>query len=310
MHQSGHHPFEQETILPMSVPHTSSNIEVAPQSSTDTSEGCPICGNCGGKHNTIGSSKPNTSSYGSQLSATNYSVGTLDQQLQFAPSGQQPFQTVPSGYQSVHGASPRYQMQNINKQRHLWRIVTTHKASCPEMEQIGKGRSSQRMSTLGKLYLFLSVLLVQGRLQYLDLSYGTKHPIREPLPHVSSLVRLQHIYLRRAGLETTLTLLRIRIYFTGATKLEHNVRQAPPFIECGMDCAGPLYCKRSSKKHYILLCTCVTTRRIHLKLTILWNLPDCIHAFKKMVARQGDPAGVYTDNACSLVAAATEPTGV
>ena len=79
---------------------------------------------------------------------------------------------------------------------------------------------------------------------------------------------------------------------------------------CDLNYAGPLYCKGSSKKHYILLYTCVTAGRIHLKLTSLWNLPDCIHAFRKIAARRGVPTGVYSDNACTLVAAATEPTGL
>ena len=275
MHQSGHHPLEQEsTISSVSVLCTSSNIGVAPQSST----------------------------------------GTLgQQQFQFTLSQQQSLQAVQSGYQSVHGALLGYQMQNINKQRHLWsKLVITHKASCPEMEQIGKGRPSQRMSTLGKFHLFLDVLLVQGRIQYLDFNYGTKHPIKPPLPQFSLLVRLQHVYLRRVGLETSKYCVPCQRYGlrtcnqVGVPLPSDIVRQVPPFSVCGMDCTGPLCFRGSSNKYYLLLCTCVTTRRIHLKLRSSWNLPDFIYAFRKLAARQGVPTGVYSDNACTLAAAATE----
>ena len=207
-------------------------------------------------------------------------------------------------------------MQNINRQRHLWsKIVTTHKASCPEMEQIGKGRSSQRMSTLGKCHLFLNVLLVQGRIQHLEISYGTKHSIKPPLPQFSLLVRLQYVYLRRVGLETSKYCVPCQRYDSrpcnqvGVPLPSDNVRQVPPFSVCGIDYTGPL-CLKGSSKNYLLLCTCVTTRRIHLKLRSSWNLPDFIYAFRKMAARRGVPTGVYTDNACTLAAAATELSGI
>ena len=237
---------------------------------------------------------------------------------------------------SVKRNGPLSSEERLDAQIQLWRIVQ-YEAYSQEIEQIHKGRPLQKATTLGNLYPFLDengLLRVQGRVQFSELSYDAKHPIILPPSHVTLLlVRFQHGFLKHAGLNTLLSSLRSQFHIIGARKLAKTVikycvpcqrqdsrpcnqvaaplpadrvRQAPPFSVCGLDHAGPLFCKGSDQKYYILLFTCATTRAIHLEITPSLNLPDFIIAFRKMAARRGVPAVVYSDNARTFIAAARE----
>lgn len=69
-----------------------------------------------------------------------------------------------------------------------------------------------------------------------------------------------------------------------------RVSDSPPFLNTGLDFAGPLYVKISSNKKgnsesgpelnkvYVLLLTCAATRAVHLKLTRALDVPTFLLA--------------------------------
>ena len=80
-----------------------------------------------------------------------------------------------------------------------------------------------------------------------------------------------------------------------------------PFQVVGVDYAGPILSKPSSKretgKAYILLFACSLTRAIHLELLSDQTTEGFIKSFKRFIARRGRPQMVYSDNGRSFVTA-------
>ena len=75
--------------------------------------------------------------------------------------------------------------------------------------------------------------------------------------------------------------------------------EGPPFINTGVDFAGPLYVatKKGSSKVYICLFTCASTRAIHLELVESLDIPSFLRAFRRFSARRGLPRTIMSDNA-------------
>ena len=73
-----------------------------------------------------------------------------------------------------------------------------------------------------------------------------------------------------------------------------------PFQVIGLDYAGPVYYKKSSKtvgKSYILLYCCSLTRAVYLDLMPNQTFEELIISFKRFIARRGRPEKIYSDNA-------------
>ena len=89
---------------------------------------------------------------------------------------------------------------------------------------------------------------------------------------------------------------------------DFRVTEAPPFLYCGVDFAGPLYVKGSdgsgSSKVWIALYTCCVTRAVHLELIPDMSTQTFIRSFKRFSARRGVPAQIVLDNAKTFVSAA------
>ena len=172
---------------------------------------------------------------------------------------------------------------------------------------------------------------IKGRLQFSEFEYDHKHPIILPNCYVSYLlVRFQHTLLKHAGVNTLISSLRSKYWILGVRRIAKHVtkycmpcqrqdsracnqigaplpadrvRKAAPFSVTGMDHAGPLYCKDSNTKVYILLFTCGITRAIHLELVSSLNLSEFLLGFRNMVARRGVPEVLYSDQAATFKAA-------
>ena len=86
------------------------------------------------------------------------------------------------------------------------------------------------------------------------------------------------------------------------TRTEQNL----PFKVIGADYAGPIYCKRKSKREvkvYILLFTCSVSTAIHLEILTNQTTGEFIKALERPVARRGRPQIIYSDNAKTFTAA-------
>ena len=73
-----------------------------------------------------------------------------------------------------------------------------------------------------------------------------------------------------------------------------------PFAVTGVDFAGPLLYranKKSTRKAYVALYTCATTRAVHLKLSKSMEADEFKRGLKEFVARRGTPDKIVSDNA-------------
>ena len=73
-----------------------------------------------------------------------------------------------------------------------------------------------------------------------------------------------------------------------------------PFAVTGVDFAGPLLYRtntKSTRKAYVALYTCATTRAVHLKLSKSMEADEFKRGLKEFVARRGTPDKIVSDNA-------------
>ena len=78
-----------------------------------------------------------------------------------------------------------------------------------------------------------------------------------------------------------------------------RVSDYPPFSHTAIDFTGPLIVNQgegnvSELKVYVCLCTCASTRAIHLRSL---NVEQFLLAFRRFVSRRGLPVTVWSDNA-------------
>ncbi|XP_043471849.1 uncharacterized protein LOC122504708 [Leptopilina heterotoma] len=78
-----------------------------------------------------------------------------------------------------------------------------------------------------------------------------------------------------------------------------------PFTHCGLDYFGPLIVKigRRREKRWVARFTCLTTRAIHLEIVHSASTDSAIMAIRRMIARRGQPAVLYSDNGRNFVGA-------
>lgn len=81
-----------------------------------------------------------------------------------------------------------------------------------------------------------------------------------------------------------------------------------PFTSVGIDYFGPLYVKvgRSHVKRWVALFTCLSIRAVHMEVVHSLSTESCIMAVQRFVARRGNPAEFYSDNATCFQAAGKE----
>ena len=79
-------------------------------------------------------------------------------------------------------------------------------------------------------------------------------------------------------------------------------RQAP-FNNCGVDYFGPFHVtiRRSSKKRWAFLFTCLTTRAIHIEVVPSMDSSSCVMGVERFIARQGIPSKIWSDNGTNFV---------
>ena len=78
-----------------------------------------------------------------------------------------------------------------------------------------------------------------------------------------------------------------------------------PFVYTGVDYFGPLMIcqKRSNVKRYGCLFTCLTTRAVHLEVSIDLLSDAFINALRRFLSRRGPVVLIYSDNDTNLVGA-------
>lgn len=94
----------------------------------------------------------------------------------------------------------------------------------------------------------------------------------------------------------------------------HRVQQFRPFVNTGVDFAGP-FSIRASKlrkapilKAYIAIYICMSTKAIHLELVNDMTSVGFLGSLKRFMARRGKCSNIYSDNGRNFVAANRELT--
>ena len=170
------------------------------------------------------------------------------------------------------------------------------------------------------------ILRLRGRFRRSNnINYKQKHPAIIPQDsHFTKLIVLDtHKALLHQGVSSTLSHIRTKFWITrgkktvkkylgdcvtckrsqGTTMTSPPTSDLPGFrIDCGyafqvigLDNAGPLFLKDSSKC-YILLLTCATSRALHLELTPDLSIPAFLRGYKRFAARRGTPDKIISDN--------------
>uniref|UniRef100_A0A8R1E9W2 Integrase catalytic domain-containing protein n=1 Tax=Caenorhabditis japonica TaxID=281687 RepID=A0A8R1E9W2_CAEJA len=84
---------------------------------------------------------------------------------------------------------------------------------------------------------------------------------------------------------------------------ETRVRKSKPFRNIGLDYFGPIYYKgnRTAQKCWVLICTCLATRNVHLEVVSNNGTLEFILAMRRFIARRGTPKTVILDNAKTFI---------
>lgn len=174
------------------------------------------------------------------------------------------------------------------------------------------------------------ILRCTGRFGFsTNLTYDAKFPIYlPPKGQITKLIILHHhVKAYHVGTQQTLAELRKRfwiptgrrvVYFTlsshcaNCKKLRNKPYRAPeipplpktrldptiPFENTGVDVLGPMYVKFSQQsKKWILICTCLVTRAVHLEILNDMTTEEFLAAFRLFFARRGVPKLLISDNA-------------
>jgi hypothetical protein len=87
------------------------------------------------------------------------------------------------------------------------------------------------------------------------------------------------------------------------------VQPARPFVNCGVDYAGPFYVKRGSPrskvqvKCYVAIFICLAVKAIHLELVSILTSDAFIAALRRFIARRGKCLNLYSDHGPTFVGA-------
>ena len=227
----------------------------------------------------------------------------------------------------------------------LWVKYMQEQELLEEMLRLKKGQQVQNES-LAKAAPFIDgkgFMRAGGRLdQGSDLPYDLRHPLI--LPHRHRLTKLLILWVHEKhwhqGPEWTLYHIRHRFWFIKARRTvksalrscilclrwkkvlqkqlegqipEERLLGGRPFERCGVDFAGPYEVFETredgsveKQKVWICLFTCMSTRAVSTDLVVGLSTETFLLAFRRLTARFGQPALIWSDNATTFTAAANE----
>lgn len=180
----------------------------------------------------------------------------------------------------------------------------------------------------------MGLLRCKTRTQNSLLDWATSNPILLPpeSPFTALLIKDTHCRLLHAGKSQTVAAIRTEFWVPRLTKLtsrllgkcitcrraygtayplpphaplpDFRVRRAKPFLNVGLDFAGPFYTRERfvdktffDYKSYLLLFKCASSGGVHLEATNSLNAYDFQLAFERFIGERGVPEVVVSDNA-------------
>ncbi|XP_076679541.1 uncharacterized protein LOC143374875 [Andrena cerasifolii] len=224
----------------------------------------------------------------------------------------------------------------------LIRLVQ-RKAFAREISNLENSASISR-GPLARLVPFVDaqgILRVGGRLKHSTLDFDEKHPIILPEKGTLTLliVRDHHERALHGGTQLTLSTLRqtywilrgrrvVRTYIHTcvtcwrwrAKALQQRMGDLPlsrvtatrPFLNTGVDYAGPFHTKISpgrgyrTRKSYVAVFICLATKALHLELVSDYTTAAFLAAYRRFVSRRGHCASMRSDRGTNFVGADKE----
>ena len=195
-----------------------------------------------------------------------------------------------------------------------------------------------RLSALNPYVDEVGCLRVGGRLRKAPLPEDSRHPlILDPKHEITHLIVMHHhLRLYCTSNKHVLNELRQKYWilkglatvqkFTSSCPSCRRLRakpeppvmadlpdsrlgyQQPPFANTGVDYFGPMLVRhgRKTEKRYGVLFTCLTTRAVHLEIAHSLDTDSCLMAIRRMIARRGKPAHIWSDNGTNFIGAENE----
>ncbi|XP_063924137.1 uncharacterized protein LOC135138171 isoform X1 [Zophobas morio] len=204
----------------------------------------------------------------------------------------------------------------------------------------GQVRSNSKLKTLNPFLDKSGLIRVGGRLRNSNIQFDQKFPIMLPKHHITRLIiKEEHVIQLHSGPTATLSAVRQRFWPLAGKDLVrqviHNcticarfkaeqvtpimgdlpsvrITPARPFLNSGLDYAGPLIIKdgktrnKKTLKAYIALFVCMSTKAVHLELVSELTTANFLAALKRFVSRRGVASNIYSDNATNFVGAHNE----
>jgi hypothetical protein len=208
----------------------------------------------------------------------------------------------------------------LNEAEDLWIKDVQNNAFPEEIKQLIIGTKSSS-SRVNQLRLFLDdkkIICCEGRIENSSAAIDAKKPILLPAKHhfTDMTIRIEHDAASHTGIKGTLNRIRKTFWilhgrqtvkrvlckcitckrlegkpFT-TPKIPHlpswRTSDEPPFTYTGVDFAGPFNIKNKSipgqpttKKSYIALFTCASTRGVHLELSPTLSKEGFLQAFRR-----------------------------
>jgi hypothetical protein len=191
------------------------------------------------------------------------------------------------------------------------------------------------------LYPFLDkhgMLRVGGRLKNSSLPYENCHQVILPSRHhlTELTIREKHQRLLHAGPQCLLASLRQKYWIPRGRQIIRSVlhkclpcfkqraaasqqlmgqlpiarvQTAQPFVNCGVDYAGPFYVQQGSPRSkiqvecYVFIFICLAVKAIHLELVSNLTSDAFITAVRRFIARREKCLNLYSDNGTTFVGA-------
>lgn len=187
----------------------------------------------------------------------------------------------------------------------------------------------------------MGLIRVGGRLRNSNLDHATIHPIILPAdsPFTRLMIEQEHISLLHAGTQAVLASLRQKVWIVRARNLVKRTLQkclkcfrfraaqtqyqmgdlphvrvtpARPFLNCGVDYAGPFLIRdRSTRnykttKAYICLFICMATKATHIELVSSLSTEAFLASMRRFASRRGKCSNIYSDNGTNFAGANAE----
>nr|XP_042913510.1 uncharacterized protein K02A2.6-like [Parasteatoda tepidariorum] len=224
----------------------------------------------------------------------------------------------------------------IEKAKNYWIQTVQNQCFSAEINALKAELPLPKKSKISCFNPFLedNYLRLGGRLQFSNISSDTRHPLLLDGKHYFVHLLIQHTHIRLHHLGVCIFLSELRSTFwilRGRQAIKQVIHkclpcklskakygkqiEAPlpperlvpssPFTTTGIDFAGPvnIRCLKSRDTAYITLCTCATTRALHIELVSDLPTDKFLLALQRFVGRRGLPHTIYTDNATTFHAA-------